>query len=128
RAGQGGLSGSGPCKAGGAANHDSRAYSIRLNRHSRESGNPGQPTCRLPWTPAFAGVTGNVSTLPDQALELEVDKRLRCNRHQADDDCGDRTEPDPEERKTPAGRKLGVPSGPPHKMVGAYDGDDPHHE
>src|SRR6266852_3462896 len=43
-------------------------YLIRLNRHSRESGNPGQPTCRLPWTPAFAGVTGNVSTLPDQAL------------------------------------------------------------
>src|SRR5437879_1183142 len=44
------------------------AYSIGLDRHSRESGNPGQPTCRLPWTPAFAGVTGNVSTLPDQAL------------------------------------------------------------
>src|SRR5216683_2579957 len=26
-------------------------------RHSRESGNPGQPLYRSPWTPAFAGVT-----------------------------------------------------------------------
>src|SRR5882724_1509899 len=26
--------------------------------HSRERGNPGQPLRRLPWTPAFAGVTG----------------------------------------------------------------------
>src|SRR6266436_7658261 len=26
-------------------------------RHSRESGGPGQPLCRCPWTPAFAGMT-----------------------------------------------------------------------
>src|SRR5207247_1642976 len=26
-------------------------------RHSRESGNPGKPLCRRPWTPASAGVT-----------------------------------------------------------------------
>src|SRR6266496_833346 len=36
-------------------------YSVRLNRHSRESGNPAGPTRRLLWTPAFAGVTGNAS-------------------------------------------------------------------
>src|SRR5216117_2423611 len=59
-------------------------YSIRLNRHSRESGNPGQPTCRLPWTPAFAGVTRNVSILADQALGIRPyvhPGRTRCMRH-----------------------------------------------
>src|ERR1700730_14051939 len=32
-------------------------YHVRFTsiRHSRESGNPGIPSERLPWTPAFAG-------------------------------------------------------------------------
>ena len=29
-----------------------------LNRHSRESGNPGLRSFGRPWTPAFAGLTG----------------------------------------------------------------------
>ncbi len=38
-------------------------------RHSRASGDPGQPLCRCPWTPAFAGVTVGVAIKGDDARE-----------------------------------------------------------
>src|SRR5579864_7635486 len=34
-----------------------RQDALLFQCHSRESRNPGGPACRLPWTPAFAGVT-----------------------------------------------------------------------
>src|SRR5947207_4024757 len=52
-------------------------YSI--SRHSRESGNPGPRSQRLPWTPAFAGVTISISpdpvALDRGAVELDAEAR-----------------------------------------------------
>src|SRR5713101_1076376 len=45
--------------AGQAVAFRRKGFGARHSRESgRESGNPGQPLCRCPWTPAFAGVTG----------------------------------------------------------------------
>src|SRR5882724_5214855 len=40
--------------------------------HSRESGNPGQPLSRSPWTPAFAGATSKLASgIPSNLRSLD---------------------------------------------------------
>jgi hypothetical protein len=46
-------------------------YRFKLNRHSRESGNPGPPFRRVPLDLRFRGVDGNVSISSDRVLEQD---------------------------------------------------------
>ena len=52
-------------------------FATHLYCHPRESGGPGQVTERLPWTPAFAGVTdfkyGTINQTPLRGSPLQLD-------------------------------------------------------